>query len=203
MSKKKKIFVKKSQEFLISTRLSSLPLHTWKKKKPTLRCCNFSVQTDQVPHLFLILSFSPCSQNTCFVQPKAPWFQTGLSNPSFAQTLQILPSRWCLWRFGSTCARLHVWFCPTASLPSQCQWCWIPASSWGVQPGTGAWRNKGENYFWCRFSLSESCFPESWYLAERPMQLYVLKWALTFFSLPQSWIEPWFLFERSTQLVIL
>lgn len=85
-------------------------------------------------------------------------------------------------------------FCPTPSLPTvsdaESQ---HPPVSWGMQLGTGDWKSKGENYFWCRFSLSESCFRGSWYLAERPMQLCVLKWALTSFSLPQSWIKHWFL----------
>lgn len=137
------------------------------------------------------------------MQVEALCSQAGLSSTAFAQLLhlqQIVPSRRCLWRFGSVCARLCV-LLPT--VPPQWQRCWIPASlpscvlrSTTRHCGPEKQRRK---LLLVLVSPRKSSFPGSWYSAERPMQLCVQKWTFTFFSLPQGccsliWIKPWFLF---------
>lgn len=178
----KKIFVKKSQELLISRRLSSLPLHTWKMVTLSSHR-NFSAQTDQVPHVCPVLGFPPPASEAdalCRSKPCVPKLACRvLRLQQLLHQQQIVPSRRCLWTFGSVCARLCV-FLPT--LPPQWQRCWIPASlpSCVLRSTIRHCGPEKQRRKWLLVLVSprKSSFPGSWYSAERPMQLCVQKWTL-------------------------
>lgn len=199
----KKIFVKKSQELLISRRLSSLPLHTWKMVTLSSHR-NFSAQTDQVPHVCPVLGFSPPQVKRMLCAGRSPVFPSWLVEYCVCNSCSISSK---LSHPEGACGRLGVsvqgsvcFFPPSlhsgsdagSQHPS-------PLVCWGAQLGIAGQRSKGENDFWCWFPQGKALFLGAGTQQRGPCNCVSKNGPFTFFSLPQGCcslirIKPWFLF---------